>query len=74
MGESRHKPGGGHWRRGTGYIHGILTTYVEGGSLSSGWVPGEGTQPSKNHRYFHVSALESEGCNLTGGLGAATTV
>ena len=35
---------------------------------------GEGTQPGKTLRAFHLLALEGKNCNPTGGPGASTTV
>ena len=59
---------------GTRYIRFVLTTGVEVRGVSIGTVPGEGTQPGKTQKEFHVQALEGKYCNPTGGTGASPTV
>ena len=58
----------------TGYICGVLPTSAEVGGVSGRWVPGKGEQTREAQGTLHVSSLEVEGDNSTGGTGTTATM
>ena len=58
--------------KGDRYICGLFSAGTEVGGMTGRWMNEKGKQPRETQRKFHVSALEGEGGNFTGGTRTAT--